>query len=156
MFLAARGHNGDTCVAKLELGGTAFSPFGCLHDPPKHGAPTADEQAAFIAVTQGGHRGSVVDYVTVAGVARSDVGRVELELQHGETIDLPLNRWRGFGYSTTDSRRFPKTLSVYRTWSYLFGHHSKEVASIPLLRQSVEPSPLCGKGIGPCPKGVKP
>jgi hypothetical protein len=159
-FLAARGLNGDVCLAKL--GRTAsrastVSPFECLHDPPKPGVPSSDEQAVFLGVSAGGHRGSVVDYSTIVGVARADVGRVELELVNGETIELPLNRWRGFGYSTTDPKRFPKTLSVYRTWSSFFRSHQKLVGELPLQQvKGLEPTPLCGGDYGPCPPGVKP
>jgi hypothetical protein len=159
-FLAARSLSGDVCLAKL--GRTAsqastFSPFECLHDPPKPGVPSSDEQAVLLGVSGGGHRGSVVDYSTIVGVARADVGRVELELVNGETIDLPLNRWRGFGYSTTDASRFPKTLSVYRTWSSFFRSHEKLVGELPLQQvKGLEPTPLCGGIYGPCPPGVKP
>jgi hypothetical protein len=159
-FLAARGLDGDVCLAKL--GKTAshastFSPFECLNDPPRPGVPGSEEQAVFIGASGGGHRGSVVDYSTLVGVARADVGRVELELVNGETIELPLNRWRGFGYSTTDAKRFPKTLSVYRTWSSFFRSREKLVGELPLQQvKGLEPTPLCGGVYGPCPPGVKP
>jgi hypothetical protein len=159
-FLAARGLNGGVCLARLGrtgARGTTFSPFGCLNDPPKPGAPSSQEQAVFIGSSAGGHRGSVVDYANLIGVVRADVGRVELELVDGETIALPLNRWRGFGYSTTDPHRFPKTLSVYRTWSSFFRHHEKLVGQLPLQQvHGLAPTPLCGGNYGPCPEGVKP
>jgi hypothetical protein len=156
-FLAARGLNGDVCLAKVGAGGHMGTPFECLHDPPRPGVPSSDEQAVFVGASAGGHRGSVVDYSTLIGVARADVGRVELELVNGEKIDLPLNRWRGFGYYTTDPQRFPKTLSVYRTWSFLFQRHEKLVGELPLQRvQGLTPTPLCGGDLGPCPPGVKP
>ncbi|HEY2940526.1 MAG TPA: hypothetical protein VGJ27_12005 [Gaiellaceae bacterium] len=156
-FLAARSLNGDVCLAKLGGGGHFGSLFECVHDPPKPGVPSSDEQAVFLGVSGGGHGGSVVDYSTIVGVARADVGRVELELVNGETIELPLNRWRGFGYSTTDASRFPKTLSVYRTWSSFFRSHEKLVGELPLQQvKGLEPTPLCGGVYGPCPPGVKP
>jgi hypothetical protein len=155
-FLAARGLNGDVCLAKLGGGGW-FGPFGCLHEALPPGAPSTDEQAVLVGMSAGGHRGSLVDHATLIGVVRADVGRVELELVDGETIDLPLNRWRGFGYFTMDARRFPKTLSVYRTWSFLFRRHEKLVAELPLQQvNGLAPTPLCGGVYGPCPPGVKP
>lgn len=156
-FLAARGLNGDVCLAKVGGGGHVGTPFECLHDPPRPGVTSDDEQAVLLAPSSGGHRGSVIDYSTLVGVARADVGRVELELVNGETIELALNRWRGFGYTTTDPARFPKTLSVYRTWSFLFRHHEKLVAEVPLQRvRGLMPTPLCGGDLGPCPPGVRP
>jgi hypothetical protein len=154
-FLAARGVNGDVCLAKLA--GYAGSSFECLHDPPKPGVPSTDERAVLIGMSMGGHRGSVVDYASLIGVARADVGRVELELVDGETIELPLNRWRGFGYYVADSHRFPKTLRVYRMWSSFFSDHEKLVGELPLQEvNGLTPTPLCGGGYGPCPPGVKP
>lgn len=156
-FLAARGVNGDVCLARLSAGGHAGAGFACLHDPPKRGVRSLDEQAVMIGMESGGHRGSVVDYATLIGVVRADVGRAELQLADGETIDLPLNRWRAFGYYATDPRRFPKTLSVYRTWTSFFRHHAKLVGQLPLQQVSgLEPTPLCGGRYGPCPPGVKP
>jgi hypothetical protein len=159
-FLAARGLDGDVCLARLGRTGprgTNASPFGCLNDPPKPGAPSTEDQAVFVGSSAGGHRGSVVDYSNLIGVVRADVGRVELELVDGETIGLQLNRWRGFGYSTTDPRRFPKTLRVYRTWTSLFRRHEKLVGQLPLQQvKGLAPTPLCGGKYGPCPEGVKP
>jgi len=159
-FLAARGINGDVCLARLGRTGsrgTSGSPFACLDDPPKPGAPSTKDQALFVGSSAGGHRGSVVDYSNLIGVVRADVGRVELELVDGETIELQLNRWRGFGYSTTDPRRFPKTLRVYRTWNSLFRRHEKLVGQVPLQQvNGLAPTPLCGGKYGPCPEGVTP
>ena len=153
-FLAARGRNGDVCLAKIGGGGSIGADFECVHDPPKPGVPPLEQRAVLVGDAAGGHRGSVVDYSTLIGVVRGDVGRVELELVDGKTIELPLNQWRGFGYYTTDPQRFPKTLSVYRTWSSLFRHHEKLVAELPLQQvQSLTPTPLCGGDLGPCPPG---
>jgi hypothetical protein len=154
-ILAARGLNGDVCLAKLT--GQAGSPFECLHHPPRPGVPSPDAQALQIGMSAGGHRGSVVDYASLIGVARADVGRVELDLVDGETIELPLNQWRGFGYYVTDPQRFPKTLRAYRTWSSFFQRHEKLVADLPVQEvNGLEPTPLCGGNYGPCPPGVKP
>jgi hypothetical protein len=156
-LLAARGLNGDVCLAKLAGGGHMGMPFECLHDPPKPYAKTIEEQPVLTGMSSGGSRGSVVDYASLVGVTRSDVGRVELDLVDGQTIELPLNRWRGFGYYTTDARRFPKTLRVYRTWSSFFRHHEKLVGDLPLQQvNGLTPTPLCGGKYGPCPSGVKP
>lgn len=154
-YFAARGVNGDVCLAKMS--GYAGSGFECLHDLPKPGVPPIDDQAVLIGSSAGGHRGSVVDYSTLIGVVRADVGRVELELVDGQTIELSLNRWRGFGYYATDPKRFPKTLSVYATWSSFFRKHEKLVGQLPLQQiGDLAPTPLCGGKYGPCPPGVKP
>jgi hypothetical protein len=154
-YFAARGVNGDVCLAKMS--GYAGSGFTCLHDLPKPGVSPIDDQAVLIGSSAGGHRGSVVDYSTLIGVTRADVGRVELELADGATIELPLNRWRGFAYYATDRKRFPKTLSVYATWTSFFRHHEKLVGQLPVQQiGGLEPSPLCGGKYGPCPPGVKP
>lgn len=154
-ILAAQGMNGDVCIAKLT--GQAAGPFECLHHRPRPSVPSPGEQAVQFGMSMGGHRGSVVDYASLIGVARADVGRVELELVDGETIELPLNQWRGFGYYVTDSRRFPKTLRVYRTWSSFFREHEKLVGELPLQEvNGLAPTPLCGGKLGPCPPGVKP
>jgi hypothetical protein len=154
-YFAARGLDGDVCLAKMS--GYAGSGFECLHDPPKPGVQPIDERAFLIGESGGGHRGSVVDYSTLVGVVRADVGRVELELADGETIEVPLNRWRGFGYYATDPKRFPKTLSVYATWSSFFRGHEKLVGQLPLQQLGgLTPTPLCGGKYGPCPEGVKP
>jgi hypothetical protein len=151
--LAAQGSAGGVCIAIV--GGELDSPgmtggFGCLDT-------SAAGRAVFVHEAGGGHRGSVVDYTTITGVARADVGRVELELVDGKTIELPLNRWRGFGYYTTDPKRFPVTLRAYQTWSSLFGHHEKLVGQLPLQEvNGLTPTPLCGGKYGPCPPGVKP
>jgi hypothetical protein len=156
-FLAARGLNGDVCLAKIGGGGSIGGGFECVHDRPKPGVPPLEQRAVLVGEEGGGHRGSVVDYTTLIGVVRADVGRVELELVDGETIELRLNRWRGFGYYTTVPQRFPRTLSVYRTWSSLFRHHEKLVAELPLQQvKGLAPTPLCGGDLGPCPTGVKP
>ena len=155
-FLAARGLDGDLCLTKLASAGHAGAPFQCLHDLRKPGVPPTDE-AAMIGVSAGGHRGGVVDYASLIGIARADVGRVELQLVNGETIELQLNRWRGFGYYTTDPKRFPKTLSVYATWSSFFRRHERLVGQLPLREVSgLAPTPLCGGAYGPCPEGVTP
>jgi hypothetical protein len=155
--LAARGLDGDVCLTKLAGGGHMGVPFACLHDPPKPLGQTVDEQAVMIGMSSGGRRGTVVDYASLVGVARADVGRIELELVDGETIELPLNQWRGFGYYATDPQRFPKTLSAYRTWSSLFSRHEKLVGQLPLQQvRDLAPTPLCGGKYGPCPPGVKP
>jgi hypothetical protein len=153
--LAARGLDGDVCLAVVDGQFPRFqsvSPFGCLH----RRAYIAN-QAVFVNESSGGHRGSVVDYATLTGVVRADVGRVEVQLADGETIELPLNRWRGFGYYTTDPERFPKTVSVYRTWSSFFRHHEKLVGQRALQEvRGLQPTPLCGGQYGPCPEGVTP
>lgn len=154
--LAARGTNGDVCLANVAGDGSRGGAFRCVHDSAPTGGMTPMQQGLFLAASGGGHRGSVVDYATVLGVVRSDVGLVELELQDDETIELPLNRWRGFGYSTTNPQRFPKRLTIYRTWSSLFGHHQKLLDAVPLASEDVSPSPLCGGKYGPCPEGVRP
>jgi hypothetical protein len=155
-ILAARGVNGDVCLTEVAGDGSRGGAFRCVHDEAPAGGLTPLQQGVFLAASGGGHRGSVVDYATVLGVVRSDVGLVELELQDGETIELPLNRWRSFGYSTTEPRRFPKTLTIYRTWSSLFSHHEKLLGAVPLATEDVAPSPLCGGRYGPCPSGVRP
>jgi hypothetical protein len=156
-FYAARGLDGDVCLTKLSANGHAGFPFSCLHDPARPGVQPVDERAVMIGMSAGGHRGSVVDYASLIGVARADVGRVELELADGETVELPLNRWRGFGYYATDPKRFPKTLSVYATWSSFFRKHEKLVGQLPVQQiGGLQPTPLCGGAYGPCPTGVKP
>jgi hypothetical protein len=154
-ILAARGPDGDVCIAKLT--GHAAGPFECLHHRLRPSVASPGQQAVQIGMSAGGHRGSIVDYASLIGVVRADVGRVELELADGETTELPLNRWRGFGYYVTDPRRFPKTLRVYRTWSSFFHDHEKLVAELPLQEvHGLTPTPLCGGKYGPCPQGVKP
>jgi hypothetical protein len=154
-ILAARGLDGDVCLAKLT--GHAGSPFECLQDPRRPSRLKFDQQAVLIGMSMGGHRGSVVDYASLIGVARADVGRVVLELVDGTTIDLPLNQWRGFGYYVTDPGRFPKTLRAYRTWSSFFRDHEKLVGELPLQEvKGLTPTPLCGGKYGPCPPGVRP
>lgn len=156
-FLAARGLDGDVCLARLSGHGSAGGPFSCLHDLPKPGVPPVDEQAVMVGMSAGGHRGRVVDYASLIGVVRADVGRVELELVDGGTIELPLNRWRGFGYYATNPKRFPKTLRVYATWSSFFRRHEKLVGQLPLQEvEGLAPTPLCGGRYGPCPEGVTP
>lgn len=109
-----------------------------------------------MAVSGGGRRGSVVDYVTVLGVVRADVGVVELDLRDGEKIELPLNQWRAFRYSTIDPQRFPKTLTIYRSWTSLFSHHKELLDAMPLASEDVSPSPLCGGSYAPCPSWESP
>jgi hypothetical protein len=98
-FLAARGLDGGVCLARVGMTGSrasSMSPFGCLGDAGPSGLHIETE-AVLIGSTAGGHRGSAVDYSILVGVARADVGRVELQLVNGDTIRLPLNQWRGFG-----------------------------------------------------------
>ena len=153
-LLAAGGVGGGVCIA--EISGELATPqmtsgFSCPD------AERLSGRAVTVEETSGGHRGSVVDYTTLVGITRADVGRVELELVNGETIELPLNRWRGFGYHATDPQRFPKTLSVYATWNSLFQAHKKLVGQLPLQKVGeLAPTPLCGGSAGPCPEGVKP
>lgn len=152
--LAAKGLAGGVCLSILggELGTPqSLSGPGCLE------ADRVADQAVFAHEVTGGHRGSVVDYATLTGIARADVGRVELELVNGKTIELPMNRWRGFGYYATDAKHFPKTLRVYATWSSFFRSHEKLVGEMPLQQVGgLAPTPLCGGKYGPCPPGVKP
>ena len=155
-ILAARGMHGDVCLANVAGDDSRSGTFRCVDDPAPAGGVTPMQQGVFLAASGGGHRGGIVDYATVLGVVRSDVGLVQLKLQDGETITLPLNRWRAFGYSATDPRRFPKTLTVYRTWTSLFRHHQKALGVVPLAHEDVAPSPLCGGSYGACPSGVSP
>lgn len=155
-ILAARGVNGDVCLANVAGDDSRGGTFRCVDDPAPAGGVTPMQQGVFLAASGGGHRGSVVDFATVLGVVRADVGLVQLELRDGETITLPLNRWRGFGYSATDPLRFPKTLTVYQTWGSFFRHHQRALGVVPLAHEDVAPSPLCGGSYGPCPSGVSP
>ena len=151
-IVAARGLGGQVCLASGSVG--FAKPFSCIDDPETYagGRALIREQVA------GGHRGSVVDYTTIVGLARSDVDRVELDLADGRTIELPLNRWGGFGYAAERPQDFPRTLRAYARWTSFFRTHDKLVQELswPVQELDVAPSPLCGPGLGPCPEGVRP
>jgi hypothetical protein len=99
----------DTCfAARVSAGSNVLSSqqFQCLED-------RAVEKPVIYALTGGGSKPDVVTRIELAGVARDDVARVELTLATGTQLDLPLNQWRGFGYSADEGDALPRALKAY-------------------------------------------
>ena len=89
-------------------------------------------------LSAGGATPDVVDYVIVAGFARSDVARVVLTLADGSERQLNLNQWRAFAYTASARTEMPTKLTAY-------GSDGSAVQE-----DDIAVDPLCGAS--PCPK----
>lgn len=104
-LMAARAVGGEPCVAMVTTTGMARS-FRCLSSQPGGGA-------LLRYVADGGTTIGKVEWVSLVGLARSDVARVTLVTQSGAERPLNLNRWRGFTYSADSKDAFPASLRAY-------------------------------------------
>lgn len=104
-LLTARGLEGDPCIAMVTNTGGARS-FSCLTSQDGGGALVR-------YVADGGTTIGNVEWVSLVGLARSDVARVTLVTQSGAEQTLTLNRWRGFTYSADSKDAFPASLRAY-------------------------------------------
>lgn len=102
--LAAQGSTGDVCISAT-FDGDASS-FRCL-------ASESSNAVVFFA-NDGGARAGEVSWASVAGVARSDVASVRLDLFAGGQADLPLNGWRAFAFSASSREDIPIALHAFR------------------------------------------
>lgn len=104
-LLSGAGANGEPCFTILtDLGGTRE--FSCL-------GSFAAQDAIVRFVGSAGPTVDVIDRVSFVGVVRSDVARVTLVTAKGIEQELPLNRWRAFGFTTTSPDSFPVALRAY-------------------------------------------
>ena len=102
-LLAAAGSGGRPCFSFVaENGGTRE--FACIGE----GASALVRFLSF-----GGTSLGSVDWVTMIGIARSDVRRVGMVTVDGSEIELRLDRWGAFGYTTGSRAGFPAVLRAY-------------------------------------------
>lgn len=122
-----------------EVGAARVSPKG-VH--PLAGWEAKREVVADRAIvsfeTAGGPRPDRVGWASVIGVVRSDVGRLVAELADGSRRELPINRWRAFGYRAAPDAAALALLAYDRDGALL--------ERVGLSR----PAPLCGGELGPC------
>jgi hypothetical protein len=90
----------------------------------------------------GGPRPDRVGWASVVGLVRSDVSRLVAELEDGSRRELPLSRWRGFGY-----RAGPKTAAL----ALLAYDRDGALLERTELHRT---TPLCGGAYGPCDAGL--
>jgi hypothetical protein len=103
-LLAARSQAGDVC---LGISASAFvGEFRCVST---NGA--ARDEALLHFTTGGGARFDTVDRISVVGIARSDVARVEVTTPSGRH-NLQLNSARGFAYDSA-ANGLPSSISAY-------------------------------------------
>jgi hypothetical protein len=88
LIAAGSAEDESTVCFSVRLGRT-IAAFHCL--------PEVAGEALLVRDAAGGETPDVADWVGLVGVARDDVTRVEVRLASGETRDLALNEWRGFG-----------------------------------------------------------
>jgi hypothetical protein len=139
LLLAGRGPDGRVWIA---FGGEGvIRPFGPLASVVQqwtdhHGGRAP---AMIKGVSSGGADPTVVDHVEVIGFVRSDVARVTAVLPDGSEREVPLNRWRGFGFAAAANEGLPHALRALD-------------ADGQLLQESpLHVGPLCGGAAGPCP-----
>jgi hypothetical protein len=104
-LITARALGGQPCIALVTSTGGARS-FDCLSSQSGGGALVR-------YVADGGTTIGNVEWVSLVGLARSDVARVTLVTQSGAEQTLNLNRWRGFTYSADSKGAFPASLRAY-------------------------------------------
>jgi hypothetical protein len=104
-LITARGRGGEPCVSFVTDRGGARQ-FSCFDAAGGGGA-------LLRFVGDGGTTLGKVEWVNVVGLARSDVARLTLVTQGGSERELPINRWRGFTYSTDVQAGFPASLRAY-------------------------------------------
>jgi hypothetical protein len=104
-LITARGPGGAPCVSFVTDSGAARQ-FSCLDS-------TAGDSPLLRFVGDGGTTLGVVEWVSLVGLARSDVARVTLVAQDGSERELALNSSRGFAYSTSYRPEFPASLRAY-------------------------------------------
>lgn len=151
-LVAARGLDGRVCLGAR--GQAVVQSFYCLTASGPAAYPFAPNPALLPQVRYGGARARSVDYATLVGVARADVTRVVVRLANGSARELPLNRWRGFGYAAESREELPVTVIAYTVKRQLLGSDEIVLESVELERADVSVSPLCGGAAGPCPPGV--
>jgi hypothetical protein len=102
-LLAAAGPGGRPCFTFVaDNGGTRE--FSC----------TGEGASALVRfLSFGGASLESVDWVTLTGIARSGVRRVGLVTVGGSEIDLRLDRWGAFGYTTDARTGVPVALRAY-------------------------------------------
>jgi hypothetical protein len=138
LLLAGRGPDGTVWVA---FGGAnVISPFRPLASVIEGwsalrggGAP-----AMIAGVSMGGAEPTAVDHVEVIGFVRTDVVRVTAVLSDGAEHEVPLNRWRGFGFAAKAEDGLPRALRAFDTEGQL------------LEESPLHVGPLCGGAAGPC------
>jgi hypothetical protein len=118
-LVSARGPGGAACLSFITDSGGARQ-FSCLETSRADGSVVR-----FVA--DAGTTIGVVERVSLVGLARSDVARVGLVTQDGSEHTLPLNRWRGFAYSTDSADAFPASLRTYD----ISGALIEEVPTLP-------------------------
>jgi hypothetical protein len=107
-LLVGRGSDGQVWLARKGPG--SISQFTPLANVPTHAVATFE---IFGGPRPNGN-GYVVGWQTLVGFARSDMTRVVVTLQNGREEVIPLNPWRGFGYSATSKERLPVSVHAYR------------------------------------------
>jgi hypothetical protein len=104
-IVAASNSAGKTCFS---FGTRAFAnSFRCLDELP-------ERVAVRNYLSAGGGAPDAVDYVIVAGLARSDVARIVLTLAGGSERELDLNAWRAYAYTASAPGSMPTKLTAYR------------------------------------------
>lgn len=104
-LITARALGGEPCFSMVTDTGVARS-FHCLNSRSGGGA-------LMRYVMDGGTTIGSVEWVSLIGLARSDVARVTLVTQSGAERALNLSRWRGFTYSADSADAFPSSLRAY-------------------------------------------
>jgi hypothetical protein len=126
--LASSNAAGVLCFASRGSG--TISAFHCL-------SANDSDRALIPFISEGGATATQVDYTIIAGVARSDVARIDLVFSDGTSEVVHLGAWRAFGATASGSQP-PKALRA-------FDASGAELQSI-----DVGASPLCGDASGPC------
>jgi hypothetical protein len=104
-IVAASNSAGETCFS---FGTRAFAnSFKCPDEVPE-GVAVRNYLSAE------GEAPDAVDYVTIAGLARSDVDRITLTLADGSERELGLNEWRAYAYAASAPGSMPTKLTAYR------------------------------------------
>ncbi|MBD0330776.1 MAG: hypothetical protein ICV64_11825 [Thermoleophilia bacterium] len=160
-LLAARARDGRVCFASVaERVWGAFTSCFPLREPFPRGHPlflptltTLERQSDPVIAhfrSEGGPEPRTVGWATILGVARSDVTRLVGTLADGSEVELPLNQWRAFAYSSAPPR-FPTQLVAYGERRRLLGSDEYVIQHVPLGRTALpRPAPLCGGVAGPC------
>jgi hypothetical protein len=102
-FVGVLTARGVPCFAAV---GRMIAPLKCVDALPPEMPLVLDGSA-------GGASATRTVYQVVLGVARSDVGRVELTLENGATRPLPLRPGRSFAYGATAPAPLPRSIAAY-------------------------------------------
>lgn len=135
VLLAGRGPDGTIWIAPVGIspgGARVIGPFRPL------ASDASADQAIVSYVSMGGAKLTVVDHLEVIGFARSDVASVAVVLSDGRNRNLPLNRWRGFGFAGATVATLPRAVRAFDADGRL------------IEERPIEPSPVCGGGAAPC------